>query len=316
MTDVIPTFWSKGDLFRNYNAQAEKGYLRALVDLHAADLARLKGPAFIDFCDREISPFLSGSLQEALRDLFTGKTQVLRIQGLSFGNDDDGLAPKTDKAVLTMAALHSVLGAEPLRNDKNEIRVDTVSPESEVNPKQILGAGPLEYSNDAMAAVRVPDFGTIACVTPDPKAQWQFVNSAHAISALSSADKKALAQPDFWFAEGSVMKKAVETGLYVHKQPDHPSMQLIEDHYRILEGHAVRYSQDSAGKTPAAQAALEALRLVFADKALSLSLQAGDIVLRNNPTTIYGRSACEKFGGNPEDRPHWVRQRASIPPML
>lgn len=315
MTNTIPKEWSKGDLFQEFDMAANADALYGIVLQHRAQIDSLTGHALVQYCEQNIKPHLPSPLIDILNDMKSGKTNASLIRGFKFGEDTAAKAEKTPIAVTTMAALNALLGMEPARNDKNEIRVDEIFPENEGGTKQIRSAARLDYSNDAMAAQHVPKFGAVACIQGDPAATIDIHDTNTLIDNLSLISYEDLQKSHFWFEDGSWMKGAVESAGHMHDQPDHPTLRLIktEDGYSILSSDGIRYSQESSGQGEYAQMALDELKEIIKDKQpLSLKVEYGDIVLRNNRETLYGRSECENFGLG-EDVSLLVRQRAFAP---
>ena len=313
MTDTIPHSWSQSRLFQEFNFAAHADAFFGIILQHKRTLEALKGAELVRYCEDNIKPHLPHDLITILDDMKAGKTNAALIRGFRFGKNGIAKAEKTPFAVVTMAALNALLGTEPMRNDKDEIRIDDIYPENKGGTKQIRSAQRLDYSNDAMAATHVPEFGAIACINGDPQATLDIHDVGLLKDTLSPEAVECLERRAFWFAEGSWMKDAVEKAGHMHNQPDHPSLRLIGSSYAVFENDTIRYSQDSAGTTPASQSALEEfVTAINNQQPLSLGIKKGDIILRNNRATIYGRSECQNFGLE-EKVSLYIRQRAVAP---
>lgn len=312
MSNVVPQEWQKGDLYQEFTLAATDAEALYTAIFNKPNIDIYKGAELVAHCETQVQKHLPAELVSILDGIRSGKTNVALIRGVKFGEAGDVKRDKVPMAVRTMAALNALVGTEPLRNDKDEIRVDDIYPENEGGTKQIRSAKRLDYSNDAMAAVHVPEFGAVACVQGDPIATLDVHDVALLKDKLSPETVAELEKANFWFAEGSWMKDAVEKAGHMHDQPDHPSMQLIrvEDGYAIFGPDGIRYSQDSAGTGEVSQQALdELIRVIDELQPLSLNVQEGDIVIRNNRATVYGRSECQNFGTD-EDVSLYIRQRA------
>lgn len=322
---IVPEYWTKDQngadrtspLFQQFTIATQSHAIHKLILEHKQQLSSLTDGDLVHYCQNSLIDKLPEGVVAILNGIAKGHSQAGLLKGFYFGDESMSKDDKAEIAALTMAALHSIMGVEPSRNADNGIRVDTIFPENLGGAKQIRSAQRLDYSNDAMAAEIVPQFGSVACIQGDPSAAIEI----HAVDMLKAhlfrATLNELKKPNFWFAEDSFMKKSVEAAgaKPMHEQPDHPSLKLIkkEDGYAILSPSGIRYSQDSAGITQLSQNALDELIEVITNlQPLSLNVEAGDIVVRNNQTTIYGRSECQKWGTG-EDVSFLVRQRAFEP---